>query len=121
MKSDFIVVPLSNGNISLLTNMDKHARLPWDCILSAELSKHYKPDREIYLTATELLGLSPQQVMMVSAHVHDLNGAKAIGMKTAFVHRPFEFGSAQSIDLQNKSKFDISAGSFFELAEILNA
>ena len=99
--------------------MAKYACLPWDCILSAELSKHYKPDPEVYITATEHLGLNPKQVMMVSAHMHDLNGAKSIGMKTAFVHRPLEFGPNQNIHLPNKNEFDVSVGSFFELAEKL--
>ena len=44
LKSRFVITTLSNGNISLLTNMAKHAGLPWDCILSAENVHHYKPD-----------------------------------------------------------------------------
>ena len=57
LRERFIVAPLSNGNIALLTNMAKHAGLPWDCILSSELAKHYKPDPEVYQTAADLLGL----------------------------------------------------------------
>ncbi|MCZ6675720.1 MAG: haloacid dehalogenase type II, partial [Candidatus Poribacteria bacterium] len=72
LRARFIVAPLSNGNVALLTNMAKHAGLPWDCILSSELAKHYKPDPEVYQTAADLLGLSPNQVMMVAAHPGDL-------------------------------------------------
>ena len=57
LKSKYIVAALSNGNMSLLTNMAKHAGIPWDCILSAELARHYKPDREVYETAAHLLDL----------------------------------------------------------------
>ena len=116
LRSRFMVAALSNGNIALLTNMAKHSNIPWDCILSAELSKHYKPDPEVYLTAAELLGLTPDKVMMVAAHTHDLNGAKAIGMRTAFVHRPLEFGIGQVVELPPKNQFDLSVNNFIELA-----
>jgi 2-haloacid dehalogenase len=113
------VATLSNGNIALLTNMAKHSNIPWDCILSAELSKHYKPDPEVYITATELLALTPEKIMMVAAHSHDLNGAKAIGMRTAFVHRPLEFGIDQIVDVPPQNQFDLSVSNFIELAEAL--
>ena len=60
LKKKFIIAPLSNGNVALLNDMAKHAGLPWDLILSAELARHYKPDRESYLTAVDLLGLKPE-------------------------------------------------------------
>ena len=53
LKKKFTIAPLSNGNIALMTNMAKHAALPWDCILGAELARHYKPDREVYQSAAE--------------------------------------------------------------------
>ena len=72
LKKRYTIATLSNGNVSLLTNMAKHAGLPWDLILSAELARHYKPDREAYLTAVSLLGLKPEEVMMCAAHLGDL-------------------------------------------------
>jgi 2-haloacid dehalogenase len=68
LKKRFIIAPLSNGNISLMTNMAKHSGLPWDCILGAELAHHYKPDREVYQSAADILDLAPAEVMMVAAH-----------------------------------------------------
>ena len=76
LKKKFVIAPLSNGNLALLTNMAKHAGLPWDCILGAELARHYKPDRETYLTAAELLDLKPSEIMMVAAHQDDLGAAR---------------------------------------------
>ena len=55
LKEKFIITTLSNGNVSLLTNMAKRAGLPWDCVISAELFHHYKPDREAYLGCADLL------------------------------------------------------------------
>ena len=119
LRSKFVIATLSNGNVSLLTNMAKNAGLPWDYILSAELSKHYKPDPEVYKTAVGLLGLHPYQVMMVAAHNFDLEAAKKIGMKTAYVHRPLEFGPDKDLEQISIEDFDFIAKDFENLAEIL--
>ena len=96
LKKKFILAPLSNGNIALMTNLAKHSGLPWDCILGAELVRHYKPDREVYQSAADFLNLKPADVMMVAAHLGDLRGAKAAGLMTAFVPRPLEYGPMES-------------------------
>ena len=88
LKKKFIIAPLSNGNVSLMTDMAKHAGLPWDLILGAELARHYKPDKEVYLTAADLLSLKPSEMMMVAAHQNDLRAARGVGFRTAFVPRP---------------------------------
>ena len=62
LKKKFIIAPLSNGNISLMTDLAKHAGLPWDCILGAELARHYKPDREVYQSAADFLDLKPSEI-----------------------------------------------------------
>src|SRR5438309_878556 len=92
LRRRFITTTLSNGNMSLLTDMAKNAGLPWDCILSAELVRHYKPDREAYLQVSEFLDVAPDQVLMVAAHPRDLAAARQAGLRTAYVHRPLEFG-----------------------------
>jgi len=92
LKKNFVIATLSNGNVSLLVEMAKFAGLPWDTVLSAELFHHYKPDREAYLGAADLLGCQPAEVMMVAAHPADLKAAKACGLRTAFVPRPLENG-----------------------------
>src|SRR6266487_5262485 len=83
LRQKFVLATLSNGNVALLTNMAKYAGLPWDCILSAELAHHYKPDPETYQMAADLLGLQPEQVMMVAAHKGDLRAAQAVGLQAA--------------------------------------
>jgi 2-haloacid dehalogenase len=116
LKTKYIIGTLSNGNVALLTEMAKFAGLPWDVILSAELFQHYKPDPETYLGAARLLCLSPEQVMMVAAHNHDLKAAQKLGLKTAFVARPTEYGPLQKYDLEAKGDWDIVAKDFGELA-----
>ena len=60
LKSRHPIATLSNGNLSLLVAMARHAGLPWDAVLSAELFGHYKPDPEVYLGAARLLGTASQ-------------------------------------------------------------
>lgn len=116
LKQKFILAPLSNGNISLMTHLAKHAGLPWDCILGAELVRHYKPDREVYQSAPDILDLEPANVMMVAAHLGDLRAAKAVGLSTAFVARPLEYGPNGKPDLTADSSVDLSAKDFVDLA-----
>ena len=118
LRKRYIVATLSNGNVALLTNMAKFAELPWDCILSAELTGHYKPDREVYETAADLLGLSPNEVMMVAAHSGDLRASQAVGFQTALVPRPLEYGPG-SVQEVTAHPSDIVASDFNELAELL--
>lgn len=116
LRTRFILATLSNGNVALLTNMARNAGLPWDCILSAELCKHYKPDPETYLAAADFLGLQPHEVMMVAAHKNDLRAAQAVGLRAAFVTRPLEYGPDRQPDLTPDPAFDFHASDFQDLA-----
>jgi 2-haloacid dehalogenase len=119
LKKNFIISPLSNGNVALLTNMAKHAGLPWDLILSAEIFKHYKTDPETYLGAAKILNLRPEQVMLVAAHNNDLAAAKAVGLKTAFVPRPTEYGPLQNRDFGPEGEWDFVVKDLNDLADKL--
>ena len=119
LKSRFIVAALSNGNIALIVNMAKRAGIPWDVILGAEVARHYKPQPEAYLTAADMLGLAPEQCLMVAAHNSDLEAAAGCGFKTAFVCRPAESGPDQTIDLEPGPGVDFSAQDFLDLADQL--
>jgi 2-haloacid dehalogenase len=119
LKKKFIIAPLSNGNIALMTNLARYAGLPWDCILGAELVRHYKPDGEVYLSAANFLDLEPAHVMMVAAHLGDLRAARALGLRTAFVARPLEYGSSRTPDLTPDSSVEVAATDFMDLARQL--
>jgi 2-haloacid dehalogenase len=116
LKEQFVLATLSNGNVSLLVEMAKAAKLPWDTVLSAELFHHYKPDREVYLGAAELLGCKPGELMMVAAHPSDLKAAAACGLKTAFVPRPLEYGAGKEQSASTVQDADVWASDFIELA-----
>jgi 2-haloacid dehalogenase len=119
LRTRYVLASLSNGNVALLVNMAKHSGLPWDAVLSAELAHQYKPDPEVYLTAADLLGLEPEQVMMVAAHKGDLRAAAALGFKTAYVPRPLEYGPDREIDTTPDPPFDVNATDFNDLADRL--
>jgi 2-haloacid dehalogenase len=121
LKARFTITTLSNGNVALLVNMAKHAGLPWDTVLSAELFQHYKPDPEVYLGAARLLGLQPQQLMMVAAHPADLRAAAACGLRTAHVARPLERGPGGAMETWTPGEFDLAADDIGDLAQQLSA
>src|SRR5690349_12933432 len=95
LKRSATITTLSNGNVSLLTNTAKRAGLPWDCVISAELFHHYKPDPEAYLGCADLLDVAPGELMLVAAHPGDLRAARDAGLMTAYVPRPLEYGPNQ--------------------------
>lgn len=119
--SMFTLCTMSNGNLALLANMAKHAKLPWDLILSAEVFRHYKPDPETYLGVCEVFGIEPAEMMMVAAHKDDLRAAQACGCQTAFVARPHEFGTGVHVDTSPDPKFTCNASDFLDLARQLQA
>lgn len=120
LKERYIIAPLSNGNVALLTNMAKRAGLPWDLVLSAELVRRYKPDPETYLMVPSLLDLRPEEVAMVAAHPDDLRAAAGNGLKTVYVPRPLEWGPGGDAEPSDPI-FDVVAWDFPELAEKLGA
>lgn len=119
LKARYIICTLSNGNLGLLANMAKNAGLPWDCILSAEVFKKYKPDPETYLGVARIFDLSPEEVMLVAAHQDDLSSARACGLKTAYIERPKEYGLSQMKDVSPDSENTLHAESITHLATLL--
>ncbi|MEF8843215.1 MAG: haloacid dehalogenase type II [Haloarculaceae archaeon] len=121
LRPHYVIAPLSNGNVRLLADMAKRAGIPWDLILSAELSRHYKPDEEAYLTPVELLDLEPDEVMMVAAHEDDLDASRDAGLHTAYVHRPMDWGPerAEEAEMPDDSAYDVVAEDLVDLAERL--
>ena len=121
LKARYPIATLSNGNLSLLVAMARHAGLPWDAVLSAELFQHYKPDPEVYLGAARLLDLPPHDLLMVAAHPSDLRAAAACGLRTAYVPRPLERGVGGAMEPWTAGEFDIVADDFVDLAHRLDA
>src|SRR5262245_57213758 len=119
LKRKFIIGPMSNGNVGLLTRMAKYAGLPWDVILGAEIARAYKPAPESYLRNAELLNLQPGEVMLVAAHNGDLKAASAAGLATGFVVRPNEHGPGKTRDPAATGPWNVVTDSFTGLADAM--
>ena len=123
LKKKYIISPMSNGNVALMTNLAKFGGLPWDLILGSDLVRHYKPDREMYLSAPFYLDLKPEEVMMCAAHAPDLQSARSSGLRTGFIYRPNEFGGGP-VGVPDKAKpgdFDVVSTSIIDLAQQMGA
>ncbi len=123
IKRRYVIAPLSNGNIALMTNLAKFGGLPSDAILGSELARHYKPDREVYDSAYYYLDLKPEEMMMCAAHVSDLQAARCNGLRTGFIYRPDEFGNGP-VGVPDKVKpgdFDVVSASIIDLAQQMGA
>lgn len=121
IKAHFPIVTLSNGNIALTLEMARRAGLPWDAILGAEATGIYKPLPGAYLGTADILGIAPAELCLVAAHHSDLAAARAVGLKTAYVARPLEYGGAPAPDAHMAQSWDWQATSLVDLADQLDA
>jgi 2-haloacid dehalogenase len=121
LKRRYAIAPCSNGHIAQSVNLARHAGLPWDAILGAEIAGEYKPQPQVYLASVAALGIEPGEAMMVAAHNGDLVAAASCGLRTAFVARPREYGPGQQSDLHADGDVDVEAGDFLALADALGA
>lgn len=121
LKVRFPLATLSNGNVSLLVDLARHGGLSWDCVLSAELFRKYKPDPGVYLGAADLLDVAPDELLMVAAHPSDLAAAQRAGLRTAYVDRPLERGAGAPRESTDGHRFDWAARDFLDLATQLGA
>ncbi|MDD9876002.1 MAG: haloacid dehalogenase type II [Magnetovibrio sp.] len=119
LKSRYLIGPLSNGSVVLLASMAKRAGIPWDFIFASDTFKAFKPDPAVYTGAIELAGLEPGEVMLGAAHNDDLAAARAHGMRTAYVNRPYEYGSDQSVDFEAAEDWDIVGETISDVAAAL--
>jgi len=121
LRRHFTIATLSNTGMATAVSIVKHAQLPFDAVLTAELAKIYKPAPAVYQLAVDYLGYRPDQILMVACHKYDLRAAKAFGMRTAFVARPLEFGPDARPDIAPESWIDCCVDSFTALADRLGA
>jgi 2-haloacid dehalogenase len=120
LRERYRIAPCSNGNISLMVDLARRNRLPWDAILGAEIAHDYKPKAIVYQSAAAAFDCTPHEVLMVAAHSNDLAAAASAGLRTAHIARPDEKGpgrgeSAPSVPV------DLAARDLLHLADQLDA
>jgi len=118
LKRNYLLAPVSNGNISLMVDLARRNDFPWDAILGAEIAGDYKPKPRVYLAAAAAFDLGPEACIMVAAHSSDLAAAAALGLRTAHVARPNEHGPGRG-EAAPTVAVDIAVKDLEELADRL--
>lgn len=109
------VLGLSNASRAALARINAHAGLRWHLALSAQEVRSCKPHPDVYRLAVSATGCAPGRLLMVAAHAWDLRGARAIGMRTAYVDRPVGDPPGPH------DRFDLTVTGLEELADALGA
>jgi 2-haloacid dehalogenase len=120
LKTRYVIGPLSNGDFDMLIDLARHGGFVWDAIFAAELFGVYKPRPETYQGVARLLRLPAERVMLVASHAYDLRAAQSSGLRTAFVHRPLEYGPDHPPEPPDPS-FDLVVNDVLDLAAQLGA
>jgi len=92
LRGRYKLVVLSNGDPDMLEAAKAWHKVPFDEVISVAAAQSFKPHVATYTKAAELLGVTMDQVLFVANHAFDCIGAKAAGMRTAFIdrrNRPF--------------------------------
>lgn len=118
LRRRYWVAPCSNGNVSIMVDLARRNDFVWDAILGAEFTRAYKPNPGVYLSAAAAFDCAPGEAMMVAAHSYDLAAAAEVGLRTAFIARPDEFGPGKG-EAAARVPVDHSATSVTALAEAL--
>ncbi len=119
LRDRFIVASFTILSTRLIVDTARLNGLSWDAVISCEMIDAYKLLPIAYQTAARWLQLEPSQCLMVACHNFDLDAAKTQGFRTAFVHRPDEWGAAGPPDLTPNSAHDIIVDDFPGLARAL--
>ncbi len=83
----FRLAILSNGDRDMLEAARPHIGFDFDAVISVEEAGYFKPHFSTYAKACEILGEDPSRILFVANHAFDCIGAKAWGMRTAFIDR----------------------------------
>lgn len=87
LRQRFEVFVLANGTTRLQLDLARSSGLQFNMMFSSQLLGETKPDPEMYRKVMRLVGVSPEQSLMVAAHSYDLKAAKKVGMRTVYVRR----------------------------------
>ena len=121
LRSRYTVVVLTVLSWAIAVDSSKAGGIWWDGIISCEFLGNYKPDAPAYHAGVKLLGIEPNEAMMVAAHYSDLRAAIRAGLHSAFVPRPGERGEGSDLETEPQPDFDINSKDFADLANQLLA
>jgi 2-haloacid dehalogenase len=87
LQARYKIVVLSNGDPDMLEAAKPFHGIPFDAVISVAAAKSFKPHVATYTKAAEIVGAKMDEVLFVANHAFDCVGAKAVGMRTAFIDR----------------------------------
>lgn len=119
LREKFIVASFTILSVSLIVDTARRNGLSWDAVISCEMIGKYKILPGAYVQAAKWLALEPGEILMVACHNFDLNAAREVGFKSAFVRRPDEWGAAGPPDPSPAPHHDFIADDFPGLARQL--
>ena len=116
-----ICVSFTILSLSLVVDVSRRNGITWDAVIPCEMLRVYKPLPDAYRRAAAFLAFEPHEILMVACHNFDLDAARGVGYRTAFVRRPDEWGPAGPPDPIPNPATDIVVDGFGELADRLGA
>lgn len=119
LRKKYMVCSFTILSYRIIMDTARKNGLSWDAVFSCEGIGKYKILPEAYETVARHLQLDVSECCMVACHNFDLDAAKAVGFKTAFVRRPDEWGPAGPPDPEPNPQHDIIVDTFPELANAL--
>jgi 2-haloacid dehalogenase len=81
------LVILSNGDPDMLEAIQPRLGIAFDRVISVAEAGTFKPHAAAYRKAADLLAARPDEILFVANHAFDCVGARASGMRSAFVNR----------------------------------
>lgn len=87
LKQSRRIVILSNGDPDMLEAIRPSLGIAFDRIISVAEAGSFKPHAVTYRRAAEIMNARPEAILFVANHAFDCVGAKAAGMRTAFIDR----------------------------------
>jgi 2-haloacid dehalogenase len=119
LRKRFVVAPFTILTTALIVAASRRAGLDWDLVISCEMIGIYKTERPAYETAARWLGLPHERILMVTGHNNDLRAAHSYGFRTAFIHRPRQWGDEPPPDPDPDPRADLVCADFADLADQL--
>jgi len=87
LRTQYRLVVLSNGDPDMLEAAKQYHGVAFEQVISVAVANSFKPHVATYTKAAEMVGVRMEQVLFIANHAFDCIGAKAAGMRTAFVDR----------------------------------
>jgi 2-haloacid dehalogenase len=120
LRTRYICVSFTILSLSLIIDVSRRNGILWDAIIPCEMLRVYKPQPRAYQLAARLIDVAPAEIVMVACHNFDLDAARGEGYRTAFVHRPSEWGPGGPPDPVPNPACDLIVADFAELADRLD-